>query len=132
MTDTSFDQIEYRFRDSSVAPQYHRSYVISITQTACHINVNSYGNTLADQTYPLSADAWEKLNVFFKQAEPEGEYISQGLQGGKTYSIYFHKEDKPLYRLVWDSKYKALQSNTEELISFIKSLVPNLSELTKK
>jgi hypothetical protein len=40
------DKITYRFQDSSVPPEYHRSYTINVTKAKARIIVDSYGNVI--------------------------------------------------------------------------------------
>ncbi len=54
--------IQYDFQDSSVPPQYHRSYVLTITEAESQIVVDSYGDVLADETVPTSAEVWQQLS----------------------------------------------------------------------
>ena len=44
--------VEYRYGDSSIAPEYHRSYTISITDDKKTIVIDSYGNVLLRKEYP--------------------------------------------------------------------------------
>ncbi len=54
--------IEYDFQDSSVPPQYHRSFVLTITEAESEIVVDSYGDVLADETVPTSPEVWRQLS----------------------------------------------------------------------
>ena len=53
--------IEYHFGDSSVPPEYHRSYTLTVTKAEVHAVVDSYGDVLHDVTEPLPADVWDEL-----------------------------------------------------------------------
>lgn len=54
--------IEYSYQDSSVPPQYHRSFVLTITEAESEIVVDSYGDVLADETVPTSPEVWRRLS----------------------------------------------------------------------
>jgi len=58
---TTVKSIEYRFRDSSVPPQYHRSYSIVVQPESVRLKVDSYGDILADKTIELSKTSFEDL-----------------------------------------------------------------------
>jgi len=50
--------ITYSFHDASVPPQYHRSFVITITKEETTIVVDSYGDVLAQQAVPTPTQVW--------------------------------------------------------------------------
>jgi hypothetical protein len=53
--------VTLRFRDSSVPPEYHRSYVLTVSEGQVHVVVDSYGDVLHDVTKPLPNDDWAKF-----------------------------------------------------------------------
>lgn len=53
--------IEYHYGDSSVEPQYHRSYTLTVSSDEVHIVVDSYGDVLHDTTAPVPAEVWTEL-----------------------------------------------------------------------
>lgn len=53
--------VEYNFRDSSVPPKYHRSYVIKASATEASITVDSYGDVLRQETAAMPAETWAKV-----------------------------------------------------------------------
>ncbi len=53
--------IEYQFRDSSVPPQYHRSYSIVVQPKTVRIKVDSYGDILADKTIDIRETSFVEL-----------------------------------------------------------------------
>jgi len=46
-------KIIYSYGDSSVPPQYHRSYTITVTNEKLHIVVDSYGDILHEKEYDM-------------------------------------------------------------------------------
>jgi hypothetical protein len=54
--------VTYAFRDSSVPPPYHRSFVITVDRHRARIVVDSYGTVLADQTAPMPPVSWQQLS----------------------------------------------------------------------
>lgn len=50
----------YQFHDASVAPEYHRSYTLTIWKSSARIVVDSYGDVLADQTIDIDDATWER------------------------------------------------------------------------
>ena len=53
--------VEYSFRDSSVPPRYHRSYIIQASETEARITVDSYGDVLRQETAAMPAETWAKV-----------------------------------------------------------------------
>ena len=80
--------VSYTFRDSSVPPPYHRSYVITFNRDRARIVVDRYGDILADQTAPMTAAAWNQVSETFDGLrdividEPE-----QGCVGGTSFAL---------------------------------------------
>ncbi len=63
MNNTAISEITYHFGDASVPPDYHRSYVITITSKKVRIIVDSYGEILADQTYEITPRQFDDLRA---------------------------------------------------------------------
>jgi hypothetical protein len=52
-TKINIKKITYRFEDSSVPPEYHRSYTITLTPERVNIVVDSYGDFIAQKEYKI-------------------------------------------------------------------------------
>jgi len=61
MVDGSITEIRYQFWDASVPPDCHRSYSITITAREARVVVDSYGDILAERTYPVTESQFEEL-----------------------------------------------------------------------
>lgn len=57
--------VSYHFQDSSVPPQYHRSYTLTFDRNQAHVVVDSYGDVLADRTAPMTEAAWTTVSNNF-------------------------------------------------------------------
>ena len=80
--------VTYAFRDSSVPPPYHRSFVITVDRNAARIVVDSYGTVLADRTAPTPPGVWEQLRNTI--GELDGIVIEepeQGCTGGTGFAL---------------------------------------------
>ena len=53
--------VEYRYNDSSVPPEYHRSYTITVREGEARMVVDSYGDELHDVTEPVEDETWTDL-----------------------------------------------------------------------
>ncbi|MFM8598572.1 MAG: hypothetical protein ACKOB8_06150 [Mycobacterium sp.] len=80
--------VSYTFRDSSVPPPYHRSFVLTFDRAQARIVVDSYGDVLADRSAPMTAQAWTQVSETFAGlrdiviVEPE-----QGCVGGTSFVL---------------------------------------------
>ena len=79
--------VTYEFRDSSVPPPFHRSFVLVFDRTQARIVVDSYGDVLADRTVSMTPEAWDLVAEGFPAvqalvlAEPE-----DGCTGGTGFA----------------------------------------------
>lgn len=129
-------KVVYEYGDSSVPPQYHRSYVIEATPDSVHVVVDSYGDVLADSTYALSGTRFEALLVELERAGlrrvPETE--PDGCTGGTTEAITLFGEDDVVfsgrvYHCGGDD-FGNLGGDLEAAADAVRGLVPNLDQLT--
>lgn len=62
-------EVVLRFTDSSVPPEYHRSYVLTADGSDVHVVVDSYGDVLHDVTEPLPEQVWDEVVTNLADAE---------------------------------------------------------------
>ena len=88
--------MEYRFGDASVAPQYHRSYTISISSSKKTITIDSYGDVLLQRQYDNTAEEYQKFReaVAEKGISKHEEKEVSGCTGGKTEYVRLYKGDE--------------------------------------
>ncbi len=55
--------IEYSYGDSSVPPEYHRSFVVHITKEKITIKVDSYGDIINDKSFKLSDKDFKDIEL---------------------------------------------------------------------
>ena len=82
-------KVEYRYGDSSLPPDYHRSYTISIDENLKTITIDSYGKILLKKEYPNTA---ADFKAFVETLSKQGIYKhkeknSMGCTGGTSESI---------------------------------------------
>jgi hypothetical protein len=56
--DPATTEVVLAFTDSSVAPEYHRSYTLTVNAQGVHVVVDSYGDVLHDVTEDVPDDQW--------------------------------------------------------------------------
>ena len=79
--------IEFHYGDASVPPQFHRSYLLTITATSVHGVVDSYGNELADETAVITAEVWNALVAQLDDLADLDVDEIEGCTGGTSRSL---------------------------------------------
>jgi hypothetical protein len=125
--------IRYRFQDSSVPPQYHRSFELTFDRQQARIVVDSYGEVLADQTAPMTSQAWDQvwssLDAIrtLSVAEPD-----QGCTGGTGFAVQVDSDGTSVVNLDGSACGGVNSEVGERLADWIapvRSLFPPMSEL---
>ncbi len=135
MANSAISQITYQFSDASVPPDCHRSFSITVTDNQASIVVDSYGDILADETYPITAGQFDDLrkglerNRIMNCAPTDDE----GCTGGTCERISWRDNEKELFS---GTVYHCGGSDTGDLCGditgfagVIKSLIPDLEGL---
>ena len=60
-------RIEYRYGDSSLPPEYHRSYTIAITDSEKSIVIDSYGKVVLTKKYPNTPAEFQAFRAELSQ-----------------------------------------------------------------
>ncbi len=93
-------RVEYIFTDSSVPPQYHRSFAIEATRDSALVVVDSYGEVLARETRAVTPNEFQSLMETLAAAElsivPEKE--SEGCTGGTTEAVVLYEGESEVFR----------------------------------
>lgn len=131
------NKYEYRFGDSSVPPQYHRSYTITITPNKAHIVVDSYGDVLADKTYDITKSDYEKTEKAFKEAGLRTCRMKEntGCTGGTSESVTAYKNDAQtftgrVYHCGGEDSGN-MCGDVSKFADVVKGLIPDLMTLLK-
>ncbi|MFC8039456.1 hypothetical protein ACFUOZ_08890 [Paenarthrobacter sp. NPDC057355] len=88
--DPAETMVEYKFRASSVPPQYHRSYIIKASETEASITVDSYGEVLRQETVAMPAETWSKVMALAATLPQRSDSIATpkpGCSGGTASKI---------------------------------------------
>lgn len=77
--------ITYHFGDSSVPPEYHRSYTLTITKDQVHAVVDSYGDVVGETTEALPPRVWDQLvDGVDDVTSIDADAIDSGCTGGTS------------------------------------------------
>lgn len=124
----NFDQITYRYRDSSVEARFHRSFTIVLQANGdARVSVDVYGDTIARKEFKVAAVDFGKIKGAAQYLPSAGKDLSGG-NGVTTQSIRLSQQQKPVYTLTWDSGSNEAKDVTNWVRS-IKNIVPDLDAL---
>lgn len=136
--DTNITKIVYHFKDSSVPPQYHRSYTITVTRDQVHIIVDSYGDIISDSTFDMSEN---KMNNLIKCIEiyqirkQDYKDENKSCTGGTSKSITVFSGKNILLEGVaykcGGSIHGSLSGDIDSFAKMIEDLIPNFTMLLK-
>lgn len=123
-----FDQITYRYRDSSVEARFHRSFTIVLQANGnAQVSVDVYGDTIARKEFKVAAVDFGKIKSAAEYLPSAGKTLSGG-NGVITQNITLSQQQKPVYKLTWDSGSNEAKDVTNWVRS-IKNIVPGLDTL---
>jgi hypothetical protein len=135
MANSAISQITYQFGDASVPPSCHRSFAITVTGDKAVIVVDSYGDILVDETYPIDAAQFDGLREAVERNRIMNCVLTddEGCTGGTSERISYRDGEKELFS---GTVYHCGASDTGNLCGDIaafageiKSLVPDLERL---
>ena len=88
-------RIEYRYGDSSVAPDYHRSYTIAITDSSKSIVIDSYGKVVLTKKYPNTPAEFEAFRAELSQKGIKKHKMKKQdpCDGGTSETIRLYNKD---------------------------------------
>lgn len=129
-------KIVYAFHDSSVPPEYHRSYTITAEPDHIDLVVDSYGDVLHDGKYALRDGDFDAIiDAFFAAEITTCRSSELGCDGGTGNSIEIYEEEQLTFS---GTVYYCGGENDGGLCGDIRgfgkkieSFVPDLSQYTR-
>lgn len=135
-TEENTTSVIYEFYDSSVPPEYHRSYDIQlyVESATVKITVDSYGDVLHYNSYEYtvgqSEELFEKLNRIDTGCKIRDPEPCSGGTGERLKVITTEEEfDFYLDHCGDNGEYPSACGEMRELIDFLKSLIPDLAKI---
>ncbi len=127
----------YSFGDSSVPPPYHRSYTISVEGDTVNLQVDSYGDILADKNYPIPENGLQQIKdlLLKHKITSQTRKANDGCTGGTSKSIAFNCADDAgsfsgAVYYCGGEQYGSMGGAVEEFASeFIQIFVPDLRDV---
>jgi hypothetical protein len=87
--------VEYRFTDSSVPPEYHRSYTLTVADGEARIVVDSYGDVLHDETEAVDDATWTELLDNVQELDSLGDGADDQCDGGTSHELVVTDGEHP-------------------------------------
>jgi hypothetical protein len=92
--------IVYRFGDSSVPPQYHRSFTITVTRSDAKLVVDSYGTIIKESERAITVRDFNEILETIRAARIASRASvndDQGCSGGTSESLNLQNDKKALF-----------------------------------
>jgi len=135
MTNATIQEITYHFGDSSVPPEYHRSYTVTVTTDKLRIVIDSYGDILANKKYEITSNQFDDIRNSLKSNKIRNCTLAddEGCSGGTIERISFSDGENEIFSgTVYHCGGKDTGNLCGDITSFaddVKNLVPDLDEL---
>jgi len=131
--------IMYEYQASSVAPQYHRSYVLLVSHDKIKVTVDSYGTVLTDTIIAITDAQFNEIvhlhdSLGFKQITKKD---NKGCVGG-TGSVLkvYDTADSLLFdgyiSFCGGQEFGTMQGDVKKLSEKIRSYIPDFESLLKR
>jgi hypothetical protein len=122
------DKILYRFNDSSLPDEYHRSYNVVVTPDSVLLEIDSYGNILLSKSWAFNKQKFDEVKQRFNNLKKSGN-IDEGdiADGGTSESITFYVADKVLFKGIYHSSNNKNFSGIDEIS--LTDLIPDFTKL---
>src|SRR5688572_2689309 len=66
---SQYTKFVYKFHDSSVPPEYHRSFTITVTDNTVEKMVDSYGDTISYEKKEIKDEKFSRLKNIVAEAQ---------------------------------------------------------------
>lgn len=133
MSQSTGYRYSYRFTDSSVPPDYHRSYEIIVENGEIRFAVDSYGDVLFSETIAINQDQMNDFITNLKACKlaNKAETKDDGCTGGTGVSFSIQSSEmKPLdgFEYYCGAKsYGNLNGKVDEAVRAFKKLIPDFA-----
>ena len=112
--------VTYRFQDSSIPPQYHRSEELTVDRMTTRLVIDSYGDVLADESRPTPPEVWRELVADLESiASLPVEASQEGCVGGTSTSVRATTAGQITFELMADECAGANAPATEAIAVWI-------------
>ena len=132
-----FDTFVYNYQDSSVPPEYHRSYTIEISKDSLNLVVDSYGDIINEFKKEISSNEWNWLIETYIESRIKNikKTVDDWCTGWHWEKIEFFLKSKKIfswynYYCAWET-FGNIKWDIEKIKKYLIWLVPNFSDNLK-
>lgn len=128
------EQVEYTFKDSSKPPQYHRSYLITVSQQTAGLIIDSYGEQLYEEQFQLDSSQYKELIAAIHKSKLHlvKEKDSKGCTGGTSDVLQLKTKDTLFFSgyayNCGGKTFGTLSGDYSLVIDCIKGIFPTLDQ----
>ena len=115
-------EVTYHFHDSSVPPEYHRSYLVTATDGEVHIVVDSYGDVLHDETAILDTATFDAVLEEIDGLE-SSRAEDDGCTGGTSSELVVTDADDSALRSISTSSCGSDRADGEDIEAVVQPLL---------
>lgn len=133
------DFLRFKFHDSSVPPEFHRSYLLYFHDDEVRVVIDSYGDILAEETVKIGEDKVKEafsLIGKFKIADKSSKSEGKGCTGGTGISVSYGKGETTLcdgYNYFCAGEESgSLQGDLKGFEDKLTDLIPNFGQIMLK
>jgi hypothetical protein len=116
---SDLNTIEFKHQGAALAPQYHRSYSISISAQQATLAIKDYSKTLKTDVVNMNATQWQQLSAIAQKFSKDLRQVAQGATGTSVNSIVINAQNKAPVQLIFDS----MQTPTGDLKALHESIL---------
>jgi hypothetical protein len=128
--------IEYEYGDSSVPPEYHRSYKIRVEGLIIDIVVDSYGDIINKKSFKLTEEDIKEIIKSLNKINFTKKYPSlTGCTGGISKTITIKTKTDELKTNIYycgGEPSEKITSKVDEFAKMLISKIPKFSEVLKR
>ncbi|KAF5042045.1 hypothetical protein DSECCO2_516690 [anaerobic digester metagenome] len=131
--------IMYEYQASSVAPQYHRSYVLLVSPDKIKVTVDSYGTILTDTAIAISKNQFSEIVALYDslcfKSVPKKD--NKGCVGGtgavvKTWDVSDTLIFDGYISFCGGQEFGNMEGDVKKLSEKIRSFIPDFEALLKR
>lgn len=124
----NLERVTLRFQDSSVPPQYHRSYTIVVETGSVQTTVDVYGAIIARDRRDLDPAEWPALLEDARGLSDELSDADDSATGAPSYALELRRAGTQ-QTLRWTEHSTPNSAQATSFAHQIEALVPNLQSL---
>lgn len=123
---TKFSGAEYSFTDSSVEPQYHRSWSVNVNGSKVTFQITAYNTVLIEKEYSLTQDQANLMNEVIPALQGLDKLEHGGESGSTSEGLKVFSGSDVVAEAYWNGKGN---KSVAEFGLTMKSMVPDFDEL---